>query len=197
MRAAYTYTTPQGAARWTAGQELRAALHTVPTDGTLTLTDGTHVAQVPETEVTRDMDDAAALRQMSTGNENASRARGEQDAARVRIEQEIARQQQAAQDANGHHIVSGEFHRTDLDEPARYTNRAENIVSTAGGPVIYYPGTTTVIINRTTNLVPISRRTARPPRRATLPGPRARRHPAHRGLIEGAAFPRHRRAQFF
>ena len=39
--------------------------------------------------------------------------------------------------ANPDRLVAGQFHATPLDEPRVRTNRLDNTVSTAGGPVVY------------------------------------------------------------
>ncbi len=145
LRTAYMVPTGDGAVRWSAGQELRLASDTLATQGAIAVTDGTNTADIPQTALTRDMDEASALRQVDASS---------QSAARLSAQQEAARQMEASRQANSSHLVSGQFHPTTLDASAVRTNRLDNIVSTAGAPVMYSTSQTVIIdrrsqINRT------------------------------------------------
>ncbi len=145
LRTAYTFAGPGGTTHWSAGQELRTAADTLVTNGMVTLTDGQNSAPLPETAVTQDMDDAATLRQLEASSQNAVR----QPAA-------APRQPPTVPQANSDRLVAGQFHSTSLDAPTVRTNLPENIVSTAGAPVVYSSSyyNNTVIVGQTTRVIP-------------------------------------------
>ena len=82
---------------------------------------------------------------------------------------------EAAPPAESNRLVAGEFHATVLDEPRVRTNRWENTVSTAGGPVVYPVYRTEVVKQVVTPVYvaprvivqrPVQRQPAVPPRQA-------------------------------
>ena len=165
LRTGYTIPTIDGDVRWSAGQELRVATDTLATHGFLSLTDGTNTMEVPQTAVTRDMDDAVALRQVEASNQRMTLLTAQQDAAR---QADASRQVQVSQPTSPARLIPGQFHASSLDAPAVSTNRYENIVSTAGGPVMY-PTYQTVVIERREQSGPAINRPVVMPPRTTRP----------------------------
>ena len=167
LRTAYTFAVPGGTTRWSAGQELRTAANTLATDGMVTLTDGRNSAPVPESAVTQDMDDAAALRQLEVASTSA-----------VRQQAAAPQPPPAAPQVSSDRLVAGRFHGTSLDAPAVHTNLPENIVSTAGAPVIYPSSYNTTVVVGQPNRV--SRREvivqARQPQPRNTPAPASRNY---------------------
>ena len=143
LRTAYTFAVPGGTTRWSAGQELRTAANTLATNGMVTLTDGQNSATVPETATTQDMDDAATLRQLEASSQNA-----------VRQQAAATQPAQAVPQLSADHLVAGHFHATSLDAPAVPTSLPQNIVSTAGAPVVYSSYYNNTVVERTNRVVP-------------------------------------------
>ena len=75
LRAAQHSTNPDGTVvNWPAGQPLRTTFQAAAAEGAVALTDGRNVLQVPRNALTRDANEAAALRQDELVSQNAAAA---------------------------------------------------------------------------------------------------------------------------
>ncbi len=159
-RRAYSFQTGAGVSNWTPGKELREVALAAPTAAdTARVTDGVYTLDVPKAELTQDLLDAAAARDLY--------------AAGLRVQQ-AQNMAQSAAPASSAPQVSAEFGNTALNQP----------VSRVGSYPVYYGTSEVVVYDRYGQAIREPR--AAMPSRAIAPAPSAHRAPVHSAPVSVA-----------